>query len=243
MATKSNGGSSVAGESTTERSRAPRSTRARGATERGAERKRAYHHGDLPRALVSAALALIEKRGPEAFTLREAAAAVGVTHGAAYRHFADKNALFAAIAEEGYRSLATDIRSAIGERRGARARLTAGASAYVRFAMEHPAHYRVMSGPRLNEDGRFPALEAAIDDAFQILVAEIESGQREDVFRAGLPRDLAITIWFCAHGYTDLVLRRRIKVKSPKVAIEYFQKLLDPLLDGLSTRLAARPGA
>ena len=56
-------------------------------------KKRAYHHGDLARSLVAAAVTLIGEKGPDSLTLREVSAAVGVSHGAAYRHFADKQAL------------------------------------------------------------------------------------------------------------------------------------------------------
>src|SRR5262245_1806188 len=65
-------------------------------------RRSRYHHGDLPRALRDAATRLIAERGADGFTLREAARLVGVDHAAAYRHFADKRALLAAIAEDGY---------------------------------------------------------------------------------------------------------------------------------------------
>ena len=99
--------------------------------------------------------------------------------------------------------------------------------------MDHPAHYRMMSGPRHNEDGRFPSLEEAIQDAFQFLTAEIARGQKDGVFRPGVPRDLAVAFWVAGHGYADLVLHRRLRVKSPAAAVEYFNRLIGPLLDGL----------
>jgi AcrR family transcriptional regulator len=203
-------------------------------------KKRAYHHGDLARALVTAALDLIAKRGPEALTLREVAAAVGVTHGAAYRHFADKEALLAAVAEEGYRGLAQKLASAASSAvTDPPARVRALGAAYVEFAMARPAHYRVMWGPRVNEDGRFPSLEAAISEGFALVIAEFERGQAAGAFRDDPPRDLAISFWVAAHGYVELVLRRRLKVKSEAVAVAYFEKLLAPFLDGLTVRQPA----
>lgn len=200
-------------------------------------RKRGYHHGDLARALVAAALDIIVKKGPDAFTLREAAAAVGVTHGAAYRHFEDKQALLAAVAEEGYRQLGQRLAKVAAEpTTDPRARLRAHAAAYVEFALEHPAHYRVMWGPRVNEDGRFPSLEAAISDAFARMSTEIARGQEAGVFREGLARDMAIGVWVTAHGYVELVARRRLKVKSQRVAVEYFLSLFEPVVDGLTRR-------
>src|SRR5215207_6672963 len=71
-----------------------------------------YHHGDLRRALIDGAVAIIADRGAEAFTLREAARRLGVNDRAAYRHFADKASLLAAVAEHGFRDL---IEAARGE--------------------------------------------------------------------------------------------------------------------------------
>jgi AcrR family transcriptional regulator len=201
-------------------------------------KKQSYHHGDLARALVGAALEQISARGPEAFTLREVAAAVGVTHGAAYRHFEDKTALLAAVAEEGYRALAVTLSEVVAQpERDPRKRILALAAAYVSFAVERPAHYRVMWGPRLNEDGRFPSLEAAISKVFDIVHVEMKRGQDEGIFRqTPAAGQLAIGMWVTAHGYIELVARRRLKVKSPKVAVEYFGTLFEPFLDGLTSR-------
>jgi len=214
------------------------STTAGASTQRHAK-KQGYHHGDLPRALVGAALELISSRGPEAFTLREAASLVGVTHGAAYRHFEDKTALLAAVSEDGYRALAECLATVANAKenkdKSPRARIRALAAAYVGFAMDRPAHYRVMWGPRLNEDGRFPTLEAAISTAFNIVVSEMKRGQDNGAFRAKpAARELAIGMWVAAHGYVELVARRRLKVKSARIAVEYFETLFEPFLDGLN---------
>jgi AcrR family transcriptional regulator len=169
------------------------------------------------------------------FTLREVAAAVGVTHGAAYRHFADKTALLAAVSEDGYRALAARLtEAATTASSDPIARLRLLASEYVAFAVERPAHIRVMHGPRLNEDGRFPSLEAAIGSAFSVVYTELKHGQEAGVFRDSPPaRDLALGVWVTTHGYVELVARRRLKVKSPRVAVEFFGTLFDVYLDGL----------
>src|SRR5262245_65136802 len=75
-------------------------------------RRSTYHHGDLPRALRGAAARLVAERGADGFTLREAARLVGVNHAAAYRHFSDKRALLAAIAQDGYATLAVRLHRA-----------------------------------------------------------------------------------------------------------------------------------
>src|SRR4051812_5046168 len=71
-----------------------------------------YHHGDLHRALIDAALDLIEREGAQALTLRAAARLAGVPQAAPYRHFSDKDSLLAAVAEDGLRALCTWMREA-----------------------------------------------------------------------------------------------------------------------------------
>ncbi|MBW2453521.1 MAG: WHG domain-containing protein [Deltaproteobacteria bacterium] len=123
-----------------------------------------YHHGDLPRALVEAALALVEDQGVSALTLREVARRVGVTHAAPYRHFKDKSALLAAVAEEGFKRLTHALVAARGAAPAAEGRAAMGI-AYLRFAIEHPAHYRVMFGVEA-ETARTDGLRAAAAELF-----------------------------------------------------------------------------
>ncbi len=202
-----------------------------------AKKKTAYHHGDLRRALVTAATAAIEEAGEGALTLREVARRVGVTHPAAYRHFEDKTALLAAVAEEGYVVLADAIERALGAASSRpRERLRALAVAYVDFAVRSPAQYAVMWGPRFNTDGRFPSLEAAIRRVYELVAREVERGQAEGDLRPGQTRDLAIGLWVVGHGYVELVARRRIRVKSREKAIEYFLTLFEPWLDGIAVK-------
>ena len=111
-------------------------------------RKRAdrYHHGDLRRALLQAAVRTIRSHGIDGLTLRGVGSALGVSRTALYRHFTDKAALLAAVAAEGFRMLREELRRA-WERRRARTRgFEAMGVAYVRFAVAHPSHYRVMFG-------------------------------------------------------------------------------------------------
>ncbi len=115
-----------------------------------------YHHGDLRRALVDATIQMLAEAGPDVLSLREVARRVGVDHRAAYRHFQDKEALFAAVAEEGYRDLVATVRRDLS-------RIPAGdvlprlrdlARAYTRFAAEHPGHSdiaREVGGAALQE--------------------------------------------------------------------------------------------
>ena len=118
-----------------------------------------YHHGDLRNSLIRAALALVAERGVEGFSLREAARTVGVSASACYRHFADREELLAAVAHEGLDTLAEKMRVAAAAHEGASAfdavcRFWAYSEAYLHFALEHPAHFRVMHAVPKSEHSR-----------------------------------------------------------------------------------------
>ena len=106
---------------------------------------RPYHHGDLRRALLRAAVEAIGQTGPAAMSLREVARRAGVSHSAAAYHFGDKAGLLTAIAAQGYRLLTEELRNA---QVAGRSFLEVGV-AYVRFAVSHRAHFEVMYRPEL----------------------------------------------------------------------------------------------
>src|SRR5918995_5657601 len=106
--------------------------------------RRPYHHGNLRRGLLDEALATIRTEGVERLTLREIGARLGVSRTALYRHFADKRALLAAVATEGFRTLREQLVSAWEEGGRSPVGSQAMGAAYVRFAVANPSHYRVM---------------------------------------------------------------------------------------------------
>lgn len=192
-----------------------------------------YHHGDLRRALLDDALALIAEVGAESFTLRELARRTGVNHRAAYRHFASKDELLATIVEHGYDALVAALREGLADvpPSDAHARLYAIGEAYVAFALREPSTYAVMFGRRLNEDGRFPAIERPIAEAVKLLAHEIEQGQAEGVIVEAPSRDLGLALWSTMHGVASLVLSRRIRI-SARHRKSYVRTLLTPTLRG-----------
>src|SRR5688500_3897951 len=104
---------------------------------------RSYHHGDLRNALLEAALALIAQGRVGELSLREVARRAGVTYAAPYHHFADKSALLAAVATQGFEKLVEKFDRVAARRLAPEAELVAMAQAYVAFALAHPSHYRV----------------------------------------------------------------------------------------------------
>ncbi len=195
-----------------------------------ARAERPYHHGDLRNALIAKALELIEVQGPEALSLRELARQVGVNHRAAYRHFEDKRALTAAIAEAGYAALADALEACWNETkaRQPRARIEAMMDRYLELAFEAPARYRVTFGHRVNEDNRFAALEPLAARAFTTLMRAL--GELREAEEAEV-RNAVFALWSMAHGYLRLVWARRIRVR-PELQVKYFRALAAPFLDG-----------
>ncbi|OKK11215.1 TetR family transcriptional regulator [Streptomyces sp. CB02488] len=156
---------------------------------------RTYHHGDLRRAVLTAALDVIRTEGPGALSLRDLARRAGVSHAAPAHHFKDRTGLLTAIATEGYELFADALADAPDLReRGVR---------YVRFATGHPAHFQVMFRPELfrAED---PDLVAAKDRASAELrtgVSGLPTARRgEDAGLAGM------AAWSLAHGFATLLL-------------------------------------
>ena len=139
-----------------------------------------YHHGDLRNSLIRAALALVAERGVEGFSLREAARTVGVSASACYRHFSDREELLAAVAHEGLDTLAEEMRAAAAKHEGpgpfdAVQRFWDYATAYLHFALAHPAHFRVMHSIPKSEHSRdlmLPRTPAVLaQSAMEALVA------------------------------------------------------------------------
>jgi AcrR family transcriptional regulator len=168
----------------------------------------AYQHGNLREALIQAGLKLLSEGGVEKLSLRAAAQLAGVSHAAPYRHFRDKNALVAAIAEQGYRLLTARMQEE--EKRvtsgDLRARLTAIGVGYVAFAIEHPGYFRVIFGGLACADAVTPELKAAGAASYQVLRGLIDEGVAGGVLRAEDPDELALAAWSLVHGLGMLAI-------------------------------------
>jgi AcrR family transcriptional regulator len=170
-----------------------------------------YHHGDLRRALIDTALSMVTEEGAWDFTLREVARRTGVSHMAPYNHFEDKAALLAEVAALGFESLRNTMEvAARGQTRSTRKALAGTSVAYVRFGVEHPAHYRLMFGAELADKARYPSLQIASDATFAVLTAVLERGQAAGQVRRELVRDQALTAWSLVHGLTTLIIDQRV---------------------------------
>jgi AcrR family transcriptional regulator len=160
---------------------------------------RPYHHGDLRRVVLDAAVAALLETGPGGLSLRDLARRAGVSHAAPAYHFGDKAGLLTAIAAEGFDLLADALTAAHGDAGGF---LEVGV-AYVRFAIDHRAHFEVMYRPDLLR-GDDPALVTARDATAALLYGPV--GTVADMRAGEDPRAPAVAAWSLVHGLATLVL-------------------------------------
>jgi AcrR family transcriptional regulator len=166
---------------------------------------RPYHHGNLRAALLEGAERALARGGVQELSLREVAREIGVSHAAPRRHFAGKQALLDALAEDGFERLGRNLGAAI-EAAGpdVDARLRAFAGAYVRFAVEHAALLDLMYAGK-HRPGAAPGLREAADRAFQAPLALIEEGQAAGAVVADDPERVGIVVFAAIHGLAALV--------------------------------------
>jgi AcrR family transcriptional regulator len=170
-----------------------------------------YHHGDLRRALVEEAVRTIQRQGVAALTLRSIGDRLGVSRTALYRHFADKPALLAAVGREGFRLLRLSLTEAWESHHRGRAGFEAMGLAYVRFAVAHPAHYRVMFGGFIESCEKDDEFVKEATAAFQVLVDSLVEQQQAGLVRRDDPLLLARMIWSLVHGIAMLAIDGQLR--------------------------------
>jgi AcrR family transcriptional regulator len=164
---------------------------------------RPYHHGDLRRALLQAAVETITEAGPAAVSLRDLARRAGVSHAAPAHHFGDKAGLLTAVATDGFRGLAATL----GEAYRATGSFLEVGVAYVGFAVTHRAYFEVMFRPELYHPDD-PALAQARDAARALLYPPAaEAANRPD---GGNDVRAAVAAWSLVHGLATLWLNHNL---------------------------------
>ncbi|MCC5978231.1 MAG: TetR/AcrR family transcriptional regulator [Salinarimonas sp.] len=163
--------------------------------------KKGYHHGNLRAALIAATRELLAARGPQGFTLADAARKAGVSAAAPYRHFADRDSLMLSVAHEGFALFGAQLSEAVEGNCDPQDALAAMGRAYLAFARAEPGYYAAMFAFRHGDDTR---PDEKHDAAFQLLISTIAS-----VLNARhLPDDaacpLAFQIWSLSHGVATL---------------------------------------
>ena len=190
-----------------------------------------YHHGDLRTALLDVTAEMIAAEGLDSVTMRALSQRIGVSRTAPYRHFADKAALLAAVAEEGFKRLRTRLEDA-AQQTETRDRLLLFQQmgiASIQFAVDHPTHYRLMFNGEIVDPGAYPDLAKTQKSVFDLLVTSIQACQAEDKIKPGEPLALAYTVWATIHGLSSLLIDNQIRnVRSvAELAFATTQALLD----------------
>jgi len=213
---------------------------------RSPSHERPYHHGDLRRAIVKAALEILRETQILEFSLRELARQAGVSHNAPYKHFADKRELLAAVSAAGFDMLTKRMTREIAGLGNAREQLFAMLRAYIDHGVENPALYSLMFGGYLSgpDHGR-PAIELAEVEKTKALLAGV-------IIAGGLGRAIPHTprnerkiagailaCWSLAHGLTLLLADGLVGPKKKSGALG--DSLVRGMLDGLSTELPTLP--
>lgn len=199
-----------------------------------------YHHGDLRRALLEAAATVVAERGVEGLTLREVARRAGVSHAAPYHHFADRGALVSALAVAGLARLRDEQRAVAAVPGPASQRIRALGYAYVRFALEDPARFRLIWRPELRGTDEPTEVDETGAESYEPLVQAIAEGQAEGELAEGDTADLALGAWSAVHGLALLLVDGplRLQVSDWSEAEPLAAAVTDVVLDGLAKRPA-----
>lgn len=174
-------------------------------------KKKNYHHGDLKNALIKAGVAILAKDGVSGLSLRKVALKAGVSHSAPYSHFADKQALIAAISTEGFRQLYERINSSAEKYKDQPTKqLVEVAWAYVQFAMDDPDRFKVMFSDVLEKEKEYSEFVAESQRNFQLVKRIVEANQASGQLRSGPPELVALSAWGIVHGFVMLLLEGQI---------------------------------
>jgi AcrR family transcriptional regulator len=184
-----------------------------------------YHHGNLRASLIEAAGRIVETKGVEALSLREAARSVGVSHAAPYRHFADKEALIAALATDAFERLLERLQ-AVPQGDDPAARLVALAVAYVDFARDEPGRFQLMFNREARDRDKYPELYAAAVRAYELNAAAVAT-----VMPQGTDIELAAeAAWALVHGIANLMLERQLDPLPPQRVAAMARQLIHGLV-------------
>lgn len=171
------------------------------------------HPESLRRSLLDASLALIEAEGLEGFSMREVARRAGVSHQAPYHHFPDREAILAALVAEGFQRLRDVSFAALEGVSESAKRFTALGRAYLDFALNNPAHFKLMFRSELVREDKHDEARECAQGAFDVLV----SVAAEVAKRSGHSDHLVVlTGWSTVHGLATLMLEGKLDKALPK---------------------------
>jgi AcrR family transcriptional regulator len=198
-----------------------------------------YHHGNLKQALIEAGQQLLIEKGINGLSLRETAKSVGVSHTAPYRHFTDKEALLAAIAESGFESLAEALLNTIKEHpNDPKEQLTEATVTYVKLAVTRLEMHQLMFGDGFDDEAMSETMLEKKQQTFNALSKIIKNGQKKNIYKKAETVELVIAAWSMMHGYTMLLTTGQLRdsVTSLMQIEKLARSVATHLIDGLAKR-------
>jgi len=160
---------------------------------------------DFRERLCEAAERLFAERGPDAVTMRQLAAELGVSPMTPYRYFEDKDDILAAVRANGFNRFAEALETARASAKGARARGKAVGEAYVAFAIGNPHSYKLMFDFNQPHVEKYPELVAAGRRAQKTMTGHVHDAIAEGIM-AGEPEQIGLMFWAAIHGAVILEL-------------------------------------
>lgn len=170
-----------------------------------------YHHGDLKNALIAAGIDILATESLAALSLRNVAQRAGVSHAAPYAHFADKQALIAAISTEGYRRLYETVLR-VTQRYPAEPvrQLIEAAWGYATFALNDPEHFKITFSGAVEREHEYPALVEMSQRSFALVVQIVCACQGAGILRPGPADMVAVSVWSAVHGFVALMVHNQL---------------------------------
>jgi AcrR family transcriptional regulator len=190
----------------------------------------AYHHGNLPAALLDAIESAIKEHGVSGVSLRDVARRAGVSHSAPAHHFGSKSGMLTAFATAGFRMLVESVRqeAEVVDGTDLAAQVAAMGQCYVRFAVSHPAHFELMFRADLL-DADDADLNKARDTLIGLLIDAIERCREAGYLRGRPTMVVAASAWSLVHGLAALWISGRLPERTGEVDPQRIAKAVTDL--------------
>ena len=197
--------------------------------------KDSYRHGSLKKAIIEASLQMIEKEGVDTLSIREVAKKAGVTHQAPYRHFKNREALLAALAQDGLEKLFSYLQQSFRTEGAPSLNLVKLGQAYFSWGLKNPDHFRLMFGHSIPDFETSEELGLAAQKILDLVNFVVIQNQKAKLFRPGEPRSISRQLWAAVHGTTLLFINQQFKplLNDSRAGLELVKELLNNLAIGL----------